>query len=53
MFLREGGGGGGGGGGGVTLIRITLSSLPIYFMSLFRIRSRVCKRLEKIQRDFL
>ena len=40
-------------GGRVTLIRSTLSSLPIYFMSLFRIPSRVCKRLLKIQRYFL
>ena len=35
-------------GGRVTLIRSTLSSLPIYFMSLFQIPSRVCRRLEKI-----
>ena len=35
-------------GGRVTLIRSTLSNLPIYFMSLFRIPSLVCKRLEKI-----
>ena len=40
-------------GGRVTLIRSTLSNLPIYFMSLLRIPSLVCKRLEKIQRDFL
>ena len=40
-------------GGQVTLIRSTLSNLSIYFMSLFRIPSLVCKRLEKIQRDFL
>ena len=40
-------------GGRVTLIRNTLSNLPIYFMSLFRIPSLVCKRQEKIQRDFL
>ena len=40
-------------GGRVTLIRSTLSNLPIYFMTLFWIPSLVCKRLEKIQRDFL
>ena len=40
-------------GGRVTLIRSTLSSLPIYFMSLFRIPSLVCKRLEKVKWDFL
>ena len=28
-------------------------NLPIYSMSLFQIQSLVCKRLEKIQRDFL
>ena len=40
-------------GGRVALIRSTLTILPIYFMSLFRIPSLVCKRLEKIQRDFI
>ena len=40
-------------GGRVTLIPSTLSSFPTYFMSLFRIPSLVCKRLEKIKRDFL
>ena len=40
-------------GGRLTLIRSTLSSLPIYFLSLFRMSKLVCSRLEKIQRDFL
>ena len=40
-------------GGRLTLIRSSLSSLPIYFLSLFRIPKSVCSRLEKIQRDFL
>ena len=40
-------------GGRLTLIRSTLSSLPIYFLSLFRIPKIVWSRLEKIQRDFL
>ena len=35
-------------GGRVTLIQSTLSNLPIHFMSLFRIPSLVCKRMEKI-----
>ena len=35
------------------LIHSTLSSLPIYFLSLFQIPKLVCARLEKIQRDFL
>ena len=35
------------------LIRSTLSSLPIYFLSLLRMQKVVCSRSEKIQRDFL
>ena len=35
-------------GGRLTLIRNTLSSLPIYFLSLFRMPKIVCSRLEKI-----
>ena len=42
-----------GGGGKVTLIKITLSSLPTYFLSLFPIPAKVAKRVEKLQRDFL
>ena len=37
----------------ITLIRSTLLSLPIYFMSLFRMPRRVRLRLEQIQIDFL
>ena len=40
-------------GGKVTLIKSTLSNLPIYFLSLFPIPSEVAKQLEKLQRDFL
>ena len=40
-------------GGRLALIKSTLSSLPIYFLSLFRIPKLVYARLEKIQRDFL
>ncbi|RVX00840.1 putative ribonuclease H protein [Vitis vinifera] len=40
-------------GGRLTLIRSTLSSLPVYFMSLFLLPRKVRMRLEKIQRDFL
>ncbi|KAJ9696951.1 hypothetical protein PVL29_008942 [Vitis rotundifolia] len=40
-------------GGRLTLIRSTLSSMPIYFMSLFHLPRKVKLRLEKIQRDFL
>ena len=35
------------------VIKSTLSSLPIYFMSLFVIPKRMVARLKKIQRDFL
>ena len=40
-------------GGRLTLIMSTLSSMLIYFMSLFRMPRLVRLRLEKIQRDFL
>ncbi|RVW62551.1 putative ribonuclease H protein [Vitis vinifera] len=40
-------------GGRATLIRSTLSNLPIYLMSLLCLPSVVRRRLEKIQRDFL
>ena len=40
-------------GGKLTLIRSTLSNLPIYLLSLFRLPKSVKCRLEKIQRDFL
>ena len=39
-------------GGRLTLIRSTLSSMPICYMSLFRIPRIVRLRLEKIWRDF-
>ena len=35
-----------------TLVKSTLSSLPINFMSLFLIPKKVSSRIEKIQRDF-
>ena len=39
--------------GRITLIRSILSSLPIYYISLFRMPQKVCARLEMIQRQFL
>ena len=39
--------------GKLTLIRSTLSSMSIYFMSLFCMPRQVRLRFEKIQRDFL
>ena len=40
-------------GGRLTLIRSTLSCLPIYCLSLFRMPVSIGTRLEKIQREFL
>lgn len=40
-------------GGRITLIKATLASIPIYFLSLFVIPSQAALQLEKIQRDFL
>ncbi|RVW59622.1 putative ribonuclease H protein [Vitis vinifera] len=40
-------------GGRLALIRSTMSSMPIYLMSLFHLPRKVRLRLEKIQRDFL
>ena len=39
--------------GRLTLIRSTLSNMPIYFLSLLQIPRKLKLRLEKIQRDFL
>ncbi|XP_073035927.1 uncharacterized protein [Primulina eburnea] len=40
-------------GGRLTLIKSVLSAMPTYFMSLFKMPSRVAKYLEKLMRDFL
>ena len=40
-------------GGRITLIRSTLSNLPIYFMSIFQLPRAARMRLEQIQKDFL
>ena len=40
-------------GGKVTLIKSSLSSLLTYFLSLLPLPSKVAKRMEKLQRDFL
>ncbi|XP_058082388.1 uncharacterized protein LOC131230485 [Magnolia sinica] len=40
-------------GGRLTLIKAALSSLPLFFMSLFRCPAQVLKTMDKIRRDFL
>ena len=40
-------------GGRIMLIRSTLTSMPIYYMSMLSIPRKVRLRLEQIQRDFL
>ena len=40
-------------GGRITLIRSTLSSLPIYHLSLFHMPQKICSILERIQRQLL
>ncbi|RVW48600.1 putative ribonuclease H protein [Vitis vinifera] len=40
-------------GGRITLIKITLASMPLYQLSLFPMPKIVTRRLEKLQRDFL
>ena len=40
-------------GGRLMLLKNTLSSLPIYFLSLFTIPTHVANKIEKLQRDFL
>ena len=40
-------------GGRITLIQACLSSIPLYYLSLFRIPVSVTNTLEKLKRDFL
>ena len=40
-------------GGRLTLLRSTLSSFPMYFLSLFTIPKSVAIRMKSIQRNFL
>jgi hypothetical protein len=40
-------------GGRLTMIKSTLSNIPMYYLSLFQIPVKVAKCKEKIQRDFL
>ena len=40
-------------GGRLMLLKSTLSSLPIYYLSLFTIPMHVANKIERLQRDFL
>jgi hypothetical protein len=40
-------------GGRLTLLKSTISNLPMYYLSLFPILVGVSNRLDKLQRDFL
>ena len=40
-------------GGCLTLIQLVLDSLPVYYMSMFRIPIGVTGEIEEIMRDFL
>lgn len=40
-------------GGRSTLIQLVLSSIPNYFLSIFRVPVGVCKKIEKMFRQFL
>lgn len=39
-------------GGRITLIKVSLANIPIYYMSLFKLLCKVTKKLQKFQRDF-
>ena len=40
-------------GGRITLIQSSLSHIPSYFLSLFKIPISIASKIEKLQRDFL
>ncbi|KAK3231065.1 hypothetical protein Dsin_002946 [Dipteronia sinensis] len=40
-------------GGRLTLIKTVISSIPTYFMSIFKIPVGIAQRIEKLQRSFL
>jgi len=39
--------------GRVVLIKVVLNSLPIYYLSLFKLRTKVAQEINKLQRRFL
>ena len=40
-------------GGRITLIQSSLSHIPSYFLSLFKIPVSIASKIEKLQKDFL
>jgi len=40
-------------GGRVALIKSILTSIPIYFLSFFRVPNKIAEKMVKIQRRFL
>lgn len=40
-------------GGRVTLIKVALENIPVYYMSMFKMACKVAEVLEKYQWDFL
>lgn len=40
-------------GGKITLIKATLINMLVYYMSLFKMPSKIIQKVEKLQRDFL
>lgn len=40
-------------GGRITLIKVALSNIPVFYMSLFTMPIKVACTIEKYQRDFL
>lgn len=40
-------------GGRITLIKVALSNIPVYYMSLYRMPQTVVYSIERLQREFL
>lgn len=40
-------------GGRLTLVKSTMSNIPIYYMSIFKIPITMANRIERLQREFL
>ena len=40
-------------GGRITLIKSSLSNIPVYYLSLYNMPKKVCETLDRLRRDFL